>query len=140
MPLSAIPDDLPHQVRCQQDERRAQPRLRCKGTAEVRILHLGTTIAGTIDDLSAGGCCVLTEARFPPLEQPVVEVILTVNSSTLRVAGVIRNVQKERRAGIEFVDVTRRKAEQILELVEELKERKHGCAAQLEDGADGAVR
>lgn len=138
MPQSSIPDDLPYRVRCLEDERRTCPRLRCKGTAEVRILHLGSTICGTLVDLSTGGCCVVSEAAYPPIEQPVVEVILTVNSSTLRLAGVIRNVKGDRRAGIEFVDVTRRKAEQILELVDELKAREDECFAQLDEDAESA--
>jgi c-di-GMP-binding flagellar brake protein YcgR len=136
MAHSSIPDDIPYQVRCRQDERRRQPRLRCKGTAEVRVLRAGATFAGTIADLSVSGCCVVTQAELPRIEQPVVEVILTVNSSTLRVAGVVRNVKNDRRAGIEFIDVTRRKADQILELVKELKEREDECLAQIEEGEE----
>lgn len=130
MAYSSIPDDIPYRVRCYQDERRAQPRLRCKGIAEVRILCLHVTISGTIADMSLEGCSVVSEAKFPPIEQPLVEVILTVNSSTLRVAGVVRNVKDERRAGIEFIDLTRRKAAQVLELMEELQERKDDYAAE----------
>ncbi len=138
MAHSSISDETPYQVRCPQDDRRAQPRLRCKGTAEIRVLRAGTTMVGAIADLSVGGCCVVTEAELPRIEQPVVEVILTVNGFTLRVAGVVRNVKNERRAGIEFVDVTRRKADQILELVKELKERESECLAQIEGAGEAA--
>lgn len=123
MACSSSADELPFKVRCLQDERRAQPRLRCKGTAEVRILRFGSSVAGTIVDLSVGGCCVVTEGKFPPVEQPLVEVILSVNGSKLRMAGVVRNVKKDQRAGIEFIEVTRRKAQQIREFVRELRER-----------------
>lgn len=133
--------DLSYHLRSRQDERRSQPRLRCKGTAELRLLSSnnrisGALLSGAILDLSVSGCCVETAAAIPPIENPVVEAILTVNKFTLRVAGVVRHVKEDRRAGIEFVDVTKRKAEQIEELVKELIERENECQALAEQRAE----
>lgn len=109
--------------RCHWDDRRADPRMRCKGIAEVTVLSLGKRLPGKLIDLSISGCCIATEGPMPPIESPVVEVQVAIDGTTLRVAGVVRNVLKDRRLGIEFVDVTQRKAQQIGELVAELIER-----------------
>ena len=127
------------QLHCKRDDRRAQPRLRCKGVAELIVLALGRRMAGTLLDLSARGCCIRTDAPLPALESPVVEVQLSVDGTTLRVAGVVRNLRGERRAGIEFTDVTARKAKQINELVTELVERNRECRDETEAGSQPAV-
>lgn len=49
-----------------------------------------------------------------------VEVQVSIEGAKLRVAGEIRNLRKERCAGIEFVGVTERKAKQISDLLDEL--------------------
>lgn len=113
-------DDLPYPAAMQQDERRAKPRLRCKGIAELIVFPLVKKMPGTLLDLSVNGCCIDTEAPLPPIENPAVEVVLTVSGFKLRLAGVVRNVRRDHRAGIEFIDVTKRKADQIQELVKDL--------------------
>ncbi len=129
--------DLPPELRSKQDERRSKPRLQCKGIAEVILLDIGIRRTGTVLDLSVNGCCIETSTPMPPIESPAVEVVFTVNSVTLRLAGVVRNVRKNHRAGIEFIGVTERKAEQIEELVRELfqRERQGKNGPHLAEGA-----
>lgn len=110
--------------------RRAHPRLHCNGIAEVTVLPLGKPAPGKLLDLSVSGCCISADGLIPEIENPAVEVQVRVNGTTLRVAGVVRNVRKGHRVGIQFVQVTRRKAEQINQLVAELAERTRTCAAQ----------
>lgn len=125
-----LPTDLgAASTRSKRDNRRAQPRLRCRGVAEVVVLRLERKIPGMLLDLSVGGCCIQTTQPIPSIERPSVEVRLTVNGITLRVAGIVRNVRKDRYAGIEFINVTPRKADQILELVKELTERQRDSRA-----------
>jgi hypothetical protein len=127
-------------VRCRQDERRAQPRLPCKGVAEIWILHNEDKIEGTLLDLSVAGCCIETKVAIPAIENPCVEVRLCVKGFTLRIAGVVRNIKKDMRAGIEFIDVTERKAAQIRELITDLiemeKNRRAHAAEMQEEAAD----
>ena len=105
-------------LHCKPDDRRKHRRLNCRGLAELRFLELGTSVTGTLLDLSVAGCCIECEGDLPADENPVVEVHLCVNGIRLRVAGVMRNIRRRRRrAGIEFVGVTARKAEQIRQLV-----------------------
>ena len=107
-------------LQSKQDERRARPRLQCKGAAEIRVLPVDLTIPGTLLDLSVTGCRIETAAPMPPIENPYVEILLSVSGFKQRLAGVVRHVEGDRRTGIEFIDVTKRKAEQIQEMVAEL--------------------
>lgn len=102
------------------DERRKYARLRCKGAAEIRYLEMDARTTGTLVDLSVAGCCIEAGDALPVAENPVVEVHLRVNRSVLCVAGVVRYVRQERRAGIEFTGMTERKAQQIKDLVMEI--------------------
>ncbi len=115
--------------KCHQDERRKQPRLHCKGVAEISVLSVKAKIPGTLLDLSVSGCCIHSSLPLPSIENPFVEVHLHVKGISLRLAGVVRHVRKDHRAGIEFVDVTSRKAEQIKELIQELLEMEHDSFA-----------
>jgi hypothetical protein len=73
-------------------------------------------------DLSVAGCCIELSSPMPNLENPRVEVHLTLKGTTLRVAGIIRQIRSENNVGIEFIEVSSRKAEQIAALFAELSE------------------
>jgi hypothetical protein len=113
-------------VRFKPDDQRRHPRLDCKGIAEIRFLDLGERAIGTLMDLSVTGCCIECGNTLPEARLQVVEVHLRVNSARLRVAGVVRNIRRQRRVGIEFTGVSSRKAEQIRLLVRELAGRRLG--------------
>ena len=59
---------------------------------------------------------------MPNLENPRVEVHLKLKGTTLRVAGILRQIKSEKCVGIEFIEVSSRKAEQIKALFAELSE------------------
>lgn len=104
------------------DERRAHPRLNCKGVAIVAILRVEAKIPGTLLDLSVSGCCIQLNSPMPYLETPQVEVHLTLKGTSLRVAGIVRQIKSEQCVGIEFIELSSRKAEQIGALFAELSE------------------
>jgi predicted ABC-class ATPase len=101
-------------------DRRAEPRLRCAGIAEIILLPAGLRYSGTLLDLSTSGCSIETVAPMQVSESRTVEVQLTIEGARLRVAGMIRNLRRNRQAGIQFVGVTERKAKQITDLLEEI--------------------
>ena len=109
-------------VRFRQDERRSKLRFQCTGVAVIRVLALEAKMEGTLVNLSVSGCCIDTKTPFPPIENPYVEVTLCVDWITLRIAGVVRNTRDDHRVGIEFTEVTKRKAEQIEYLIADLAE------------------
>jgi hypothetical protein len=110
-------------------ERRAHLRLACKGTAKMLILPDGPSVAGVLLNFAAGGCAIESEAAIPAKRDAMVELQLDVRGFGLRLLGVIRYVKVEKpmlgepektQAGIEFAEVSSRKAEQIRHLVAEV--------------------
>jgi len=102
-------------------ERRLHPRLRCKGVGEFRILPNGPSITGTLVNLSLSGCCIASETEIPAkLKQPL-EVQLTACDFRLRLAAEVRRLDAKT-VGIQFLDVSSRKEEQVRYLIDELFE------------------
>jgi hypothetical protein len=107
------------------DEQRAKPRLNCKGVAQIAIPSVEAKIDGTLLDLSVSGCCIEMDTLWPDMKGIRLEVHLTVRGIALRIAGIVRNIRKGRCVGIEFIDVSSRRAEQIEDLFRELDEMQH---------------
>jgi hypothetical protein len=123
----AVPTDFARPyVKSVPDDRRRHPRLACKGIAEIRFLDLSERATGTLMDLSVTGCCVECGGSLPEARLQIVEIHLRANGVRLRVAGVVRNIRRKRRVGIQFTGVSSRKAEQIRLLVRELAGRRLG--------------
>ena len=98
-------------------DRRGVRRLFWPGTAVIRIQPYGPDVLGVLLDLSEGGCGVEFGIGIPALVGAQVEVDLNVRGVTLRRAGVIRyievirRVERETRAGIEFVEAGAQRSE-----------------------------
>jgi hypothetical protein len=104
-------------------ERRIHPRLDRWGTAWIGVLPEGPKVAGYLCNLSQGGCSIEADAEIPAQRGTSIEVLLRVSGLRLRIAGVIRHLEKSKtRAGIEFSAMSNRKAEQIVKLVKTLAE------------------
>jgi hypothetical protein len=94
--------------------------MRCAGTAEVHLFPVGVRCLGRVVDLSLGGCCIEVEE---PIEEPSgtrVEVYFCVMGTTVQVPGRLCHVRNQVWAGIQFAEMSSRKAAQIQELIEEL--------------------
>jgi hypothetical protein len=100
--------------------RRAHRRLNCRGSAEVDLFPQDRRLVCTVVDLSIGGVCLETEE--PVLIEPGqrLEVLLYVKDSVIKLAGVLCHVRRCSYLGIQFRDVSARKAAQIKELMVEL--------------------
>jgi c-di-GMP-binding flagellar brake protein YcgR len=89
------------------------------GTAVIRIQPYGPDVLGVLLDLSEGGCGVEFGIGIPAQVGAQVEVDLNVRGVTLRRAGVIRNievirrVERETRAGIEFIEACAQQSEKV---------------------------
>ena len=102
-------------------ERRAHPRAKGWGTAWIGIFPEGTKVLGYLLDLGQGGCCIETDDAIPAGGDATVEVVLHLKGYTVRLAGMIRHQEKsDTQAGIEFTDVSPRKADQIQKLLDQL--------------------
>jgi PilZ domain len=105
------------------DERRSYGRFRCRGEVVVFCPYSGAQASGTIADLSFSGCLVLPEQPELFKELDTVEVTFTVYHHTQRLRGRIRTVRPDHSLGIEFMDVTKRGASLLRELIQELTAR-----------------
>jgi c-di-GMP-binding flagellar brake protein YcgR len=102
-------------------ERRAHPRAEGWGTAWIGILPEGTKALSYLLDLGLGGCRVEADDAIPATDHANVEVLLHLKGYSLLLAGVIRHQEENQtKAGIEFMDVSPRKAEKIQKLLDQL--------------------
>lgn len=110
--VMTAPDHLPPQ------ERRATPRYRCAGEADLLVPGCGLVYRGRITDLSTAGCFVETECR---LERGTsVEIRMSVDGVPLRLAAHLL-MRRPNGLGFRFGQVTARKMEQIEWLIAELR-------------------
>jgi hypothetical protein len=99
-------------------ERRIYPRSQCWGTTWINLLPEGIKTVGYLLNLGLGGCHIETDAPLPMRVGSRVEVLLYLDGFTLRLAGVVVHMEENNaRVGIEFTDVSPRKAEQIGQLM-----------------------
>ena len=98
-------------------DRRADSRFSSWGTAGINILPDGPLVLCYLVDLGLGGCSVDADEAIPACVNACVEVLLQVDQLTLRLAGVIRHMEKKTRAGIGFTDLSLRKVEQVHHLL-----------------------
>jgi hypothetical protein len=103
-------------------ERRHHSRFRCWGSTWINILPDGIKIVGYLLNLGSGGCQIETDVPLPAMANTTVEVLIRLDGYTLRLLGVIRHVDENARAGIEFIDVSPRKAEQIQHVMAAINE------------------
>src|SRR5271170_5881937 len=103
------------------DDRRKSERFGCEGTAEVIVLGGALRFTGLVRDLSATGCCIITETMFSLERGTRVEVAMVVNHEHFRVAAGVRANHKTRGVGLEFVNVSARCARYIRDLIAELE-------------------
>jgi len=100
-------------------ERRALRRLFWPGTAVIRILPYGPDVLGVLLDLSESGCGVEFGIAIPAQVGAQVDVELHVRGVTLARSGVIRcidvirRIERETRAGIEFIEPASRRAAHV---------------------------
>lgn len=122
-------------------DRRRSPRLECLGNAQLRILDFESAhtvqVQGKILNLSLIGCCIEAERPVCLRVLDKLEVYFHLNGTPILVMGVARAIHSKTRIGIEFVDVSSRKEEQIRfimnDLLETLKEKAKNKNKELDD-------
>ena len=137
-------------------KRRAHPRYLVDELASMLLVHQSTTVLGRITELSLGGCRIRTAERFLARGIPKrvlagalvrVEVAFEMLGVAFRLSGVTQWTDSKYRVGIRFLDLSARKREQLLELVEELEKLRNkaqsaagACLTQLpEQGSESGV-
>lgn len=104
------------------DDNRRHPRLACTGIARIRVLPEGSGQTGSLVNLSKRGCLFVCDKVLSGQPGSAIEIHLKVKGIDLRLPGVIRRIDKGVRAGIEFVELSDRKCDQIDLLISDLIE------------------
>ncbi len=112
-------------------ERRTSRRHSVDTSVVIHLVKMASKLKGQILDLSLGGCRIRTEQRFLVGIYTRVETEFRVQGVPVLLAGVIQAIYAHNQLGIRFLDVSRRKHDQLVELIEELGE----AAAQQEKQA-----
>jgi c-di-GMP-binding flagellar brake protein YcgR len=124
-------------------ERRANARHAVDTKASLFLIDLAATITGRIVNLSAGGCCIRTDQRFPLGIFRRVETEFRLEGMPVRLGGVIQAIHDPHHVGIRFLDMSPRKREQLLELIAEVEEmqakKQADSASPQEHSPDGNV-
>lgn len=101
-------------------ERRAQSRYPVDTDAVIHLLNLASRVRGRILDLSLGGCRIHTDERFPVGIFRRVETEFRLEGLPFRLGGVTQAIHDRRTVGIRFLDMSDRKRQQLIQLIEEI--------------------
>jgi hypothetical protein len=101
--------------------RRIEPRQEVDTRAVIRLVNLLADVTGRVIDISAGGCHIRTDSRFPVGVFRRVEAEFCIEGLPLRLAGVTQAIYDPFNVGIRFLDMSERKREQLLQLIEEIR-------------------
>jgi c-di-GMP-binding flagellar brake protein YcgR len=104
-----------------QTARRAEPRLGVDSRVVLHLIDLAANIHGRIVDISLGGCHIRTDTPFPVGIFRRVEIEFRLEGLPFRLGGVTQAVYDPLNVGVRFLDLSERKREQLLQLIEEIK-------------------
>jgi c-di-GMP-binding flagellar brake protein YcgR len=96
--------------------------------ASMRFLRDNTHLACDILDLSMGGCWVKTKERFGGELQARVEVCFQMLGLPFQLLGVTKVTKDKYTVEVEFLEMSRRKQEELTQVLEELRERERQAA------------
>jgi hypothetical protein len=85
------------------------------------LINLAADVNGRIIDLSPGGCHIQTDRRFPVGVFRRVEVEFRIEGLPFRLGGVTQAIYNPFNVGIRFLDLSDRKREQLLQLIEDIQ-------------------
>ncbi len=103
-------------------DRRAQARHEVDTVATIFLVKVGSALRGRILDLSPSGCRIRTDERFPVGIYTRVETEFHLEGLPFRLGGVIQAIHNRNMVGIRFLDLSERKRQQVLELIDEMEQ------------------
>jgi c-di-GMP-binding flagellar brake protein YcgR len=103
-------------------ERRTESRCAVDTSAVIHLVKIASRLAGQILDLSLGGCRIRTAERFPVGIYTRVEIEFRLQGTALLLGGVVQAIHGRNDVGVRFLDVSPRKREQLVEMVQEVRQ------------------
>jgi c-di-GMP-binding flagellar brake protein YcgR len=113
-------------------ERRTIPRYPVDAQADATLLKMGTVLHCELLDLSLGGCCLRTQNQFTAGIKVLMELVLRVRGTVLRLNGVSQWTDRKHLVGVRFIDMNVRRTELLSVLIEDVEfENKNKAQIQL---------
>jgi c-di-GMP-binding flagellar brake protein YcgR len=103
-------------------DRREASREEVDTTAVIFLINVVSRLRGRILDLSLSGCRIRTDERFPVGIYTRVETEFRLEGLPFRLGGVVQVIHDKHTVGIRFLDMSRRKREQVEQLIEDIRE------------------
>jgi hypothetical protein len=103
-------------------DRRRQIRHEVDTLATIFLINVGSALRGHILDLSLSGCRIRTDEHFPVGIYTRVEIEFRFQGLPFRLGGVIQAIHNRDTVGIRFLDLSERKRQQVLDLIEEIEQ------------------
>jgi c-di-GMP-binding flagellar brake protein YcgR len=103
-------------------DRRRQIRHEVNTLATIFLINAGSALRGQILDLSLSGCRIRTDERFPVGIYTRVEIEFYFQGLPFRLGGVIQAIHDRNMVGVRFLDLSERKQQQVLDLIEEIEQ------------------
>jgi c-di-GMP-binding flagellar brake protein YcgR len=111
-------------------DRRGQVRHEVDTTATIFLVKVASALRGRIVDLSLGGCRIHTVEKFPVGIYTRVEVEFHLQGFPFRLGGVIQAIHNRNTVGIRLLDLSERKRQQVLDLIDEIEEFRAGTVCE----------
>ncbi len=123
-PEAEIPAEIEPPVRqpAKPRDRRSQIRHEVDTLATIFLVKVGSALRGRILDLSVSGCRIRTDERFPVGIYIRVETEFHLQGLPFRLGGVTQAIHNRNMVGIRFLDLSERKRQQVLELIDEIEQ------------------
>jgi len=121
-PIEQKPAGAPHAAKPTGRDRRTQGRHDVDTSAAILLVNVASRLHGRILNLSAGGCRIRTDERFPVGIYTRVETEFNLEGMPFRLGGVVQAIQDRHHVGIRFLDMSDRRRQQIEQLIDELEE------------------
>jgi c-di-GMP-binding flagellar brake protein YcgR len=110
--------------------RRAHNRHTVETSARLLLVKTGICMAGRIEDLSLGGCRIRTQEQFKVGIYVRVEAEFYLHGLPFRVGGVSQAIVDKNTIGVRFLDMSKRKRDQLTELIAEIAEAEAAAGAR----------
>lgn len=121
-PAAAAPGQPQPAASISPRERRREARHAVDAQAGIFLLDVRSKIIGRILDVSLSGCRIRFTEKFPVGIYRRVEIEFVLDGLPFRLPGVVQSLHDKFHAGIRFLDISDRKREQLLQVIEEIAE------------------
>lgn len=121
-PAEAVPEPVKDNKPPEGRDRRAHERIALQASADLLVIGTGELLSIHVLDISQSGCRVCLNQPHEIAMGTTVEIRMKLNGIPVRLGGVIQVRLNDLTFGIKYIELSGRKRDQMVELIEEIKE------------------